>query len=362
MRNALRPLTRAIRAAAIAGSCAALMTLTVSIRAAAATAGTGPKGSSQALAASTTPLKTQSAALPAAAKAAVTTVPETSPVPATAATGPSAKVVPGVVSIPRRTPAVENAQVSALGPDFVWVPEPAGPQLRRQVTGGQRTEKTTYTRKKTGKPVSQLTITKGEPPVDIDDRARPRVWCVPANEHVSPINGNLLRDGHLGYEDGSRMLGHRFSNEIWNARDKSVRVSCDKNWSASFQLITELEGRQRRIQILADDLDGPRVLPAGPCIKISRLWYVRGKHGREVDGWWDEPLTLIPLLRPLNVPPPDNDVAGQTNQSFFVNIHIPRRVFAGTYRTTLHVTDLDDPLYDEDIHVEVTARPTGPLR
>jgi hypothetical protein len=68
------------------------------------------------------------------------------------------------------------------------------------------------------------------------------------------------------------------------------------------------------------------------------------------------------LLKPLNVPPPDNDVIGQTNQSFYVDIRIPPKIFAGTYRTTLHVRDLDDPLYEEDIHVEVTARPTGTHR
>ncbi len=183
-----------------------------------------------------------------------------------------------------------------------------------------------------------------------------------ASEHVSPINGNLLRDSHLAYEDGDLMLGHHISNDIWNVAGHSVRLSCDNNWAACFQVIAELQGKQRRIQILPDNLDGPRILPAGPCIKISRLWYVRGKRGREVDGWWDDPPTLIPLLKPLNVPPPDNEVIGQTNQSFFVNIHIPRMVFAGTYRTTLHVKDLDDPLYEEDIHVEVTANPWRPHR
>jgi hypothetical protein len=359
MGSALQPLSRPCRAAAVAGLCVAWLSSTLP----AVTAGLGPsaglKDPKQALAASTTAVKPASTVQPAASKTDARSPANSTPVAAAAARS-SAQAAPGLAPTPRPSFAAAGAQVSALGPDFIWVPEPAGPQLRRQVTGGERTERTTYTHSRTGKPVSKLTIEKGEPPpVEVDDRARPRVWCVPASEHVSPINGNLLRDGHLGYENGSLMLGHHISNEIWNAHDKTVRVTCDSNWAASFQLITELEGKQRRIQILADDLDGPRILPAGPCIKLSRLWYVRGKHGREVDGWWDEPLTLIPLLRPLNVPPPDNNVIGQTNQSFFVNIHIPRRVFAGTYRTALHVTDLDDPLYEEDVRVEVTARPTG---
>ena len=246
----------------------------------------------------------------------------------------------------------------------MWSGSRSGPahHLRRQVTGGEKSVKTTYTRTAAGTPVSTLKIEKDPLIEPTDDREKPRVWCVPAGEHVSPINGNLLRDGHLGYEDGGLMLGHRISNEIWNFHGNSVQVACDKNWVAGFQLITEIQGKQRRIQILADNLDGPRVLPAGPCIKVSRLWYVRGKNGREVDGFWDEPLTLIPLLKPLNVPPPDNDVIGQTNQSFYVDIRIPPKVFAGTYRTTLHVRDLDDPLYEEDIHVEVTARPTGGIK
>jgi hypothetical protein len=355
MRSATQQLIRAYRPAALAGLCAVLTASAGMAQVTNPAPNSGLKDSRQALASNTTPVKTTSAAVPAAGKTSAT-VPGTTNVSAVAAT--DAKVIPGFTPMPAPSSAVDGSKASALGPDFMWVPK-AGPDLRRQVTGGEHTEKTTYTRTRTGKPVSQLTIDRGQLPVDIDDREKPRVWCVPAKEHVSPINGNMLRDGHLGYENGGNMLGHRISNEIWNARDKTVQIACDSNWAAGFQLITELQGKQRRIQILADDLDGPRILPSGPCIKLSRLWYVRGKNGREVDGWWDEPLTLIPLLKPVNVPPPDNNVIGQTIQSFYVNIHIPRMVFAGTYRTTLHVTDLDDPLYEEDIRVEVSARPTG---
>lgn len=350
MRSALQRLTLA-GSAALVGLCV----LTASSTALAQNANpTANSDSKRALAANTTPTKVK----------VVQPVAKTSAVPGTtavSAAGPTIKPIPGFSPMPQEPTTVESAKASALGPDVAWVPK-AGPDLRRKVTGGEHREKTTYTRQAAGKPVSQLKIEKGNLPVDIDDRERPRVWCVPVGEQVSPINGNMLRDGHLLYEDGINMLGHRVSNEIWNSKDKSVQITCDSNWAASFQLITELKGKQRRIQILADNLDGPRVLPAGPCIKISRLWYVRGKNGREVDGWWDEPLTLIPLLKPLNVPPPDNNVVGQTNQSFHVNIHIPRMVFAGTYRTTLHVTDLDDPLYEEDIRVEVTARAAGTRR
>ncbi len=348
MRRAFHQRTRACRLAVVAGLAAALATSAASAQSSKATpAG----GSGQALAGQTIPVRS-----PAASKAAAAAVPQTTGtrVPAGLA---AARPVPGMMAMPADTGTVDSATAAGLGPDVIWVPEKAGPQLRRQVTGGQKSQKTTYIRSSSGKPTSSLTIDKERPIAPIDDRARPRVWCAPATEHISPINGNLLRDSHLRYEDGDVMLGHHFGNDIWTASDRTVRVSCDANWAASFQLITELQGKQRRIQILADDLDGPRILPAGHCIKISRLWYVRGKKGREVDGWWDEPPTLIPLLKPVNVPPPDNGVIGQTNQSFFVNIHIPRMVFAGTYRTTLHVKDLDDPLYEEDIRVEVTASP-----
>lgn len=355
MRSTLQRFTSACRGAALAGLCAALTTSTGTAQTANPTTNSGLKNPKQALAANTTPVKATSAPLPTAGKTCAA-VPGTTDVSPTGTT--NAKAIPGFTPMPAPSSAVDSSKASALGSDFMWVPK-AGPDLRQQITGGRHSEETTYTRTQTGKPVSHLTIDKDRPPVDIDDREKPRVWCVPAKEHVSPINGNMLRDGHLGYENGGNMLGHRISNEIWNAHDKTVQIACDGNWAAGFQLITELQGKQRRIQILADNLDGPRILPAGPCIKLSRLWYVRGKHGREVDGWWDEPLTLIPLLKPVNVPPPDNNVVGQTIQSFYVNIHIPRMVFAGTYRTTLHVTDLDDPLYDEDIRVEVSARPTG---
>jgi hypothetical protein len=336
------------------GLCVPLVTTNVLAQTANATANSSSKPPKQALAESTTPVKD-----PVAGKVAAAAVPGTTPAPAVGKA--SAMPMPGLAPMPAATGTVNQGAATGLGPDVIWVPERAGPSLRRKVTGGEKSVKTTAIRQ-SGPPVSTLQVDKEPRREEIDDRKIPRVWCVPAGEHISPINGNLLRDGHLGYENGGLMLGHRISNEIWNVRGNTVQVACNKNWVAGFQLITELKGKQRRIQILAENLDGPRILPANPCIKVSRLWYVRGKNGREVDGYWDEPLTLIPLLKPLNVPPPDNNVVGQTNQAFHVSIHIPRQVFPGTYRTTLHVRDLDDPLYEENIHVEVTARPTGARR
>lgn len=346
--------TRIGNAAVTIGLCALMATSAALGQSPNTTTNSNPKSPKQALVESTTPVKA-----PAGKPSAAAAVPGTTP--ASAAGQAAARPIPGLTPMPAATGTVNPAAATGLGPDVIWVPERASPALRRKVTGSEKSVKTTTIRQ-SGPPISILRVDKEPKVEEIDDRKKPRVWCVPASEHVSPINGNLLRDGHLQYENGSLMLGHRVSNEIWTVHSNSVQVPCDENWIARFQLITELQGKQRRIQILADNLDGPRILPANPCIRISRLWYVRGKNGREVDGWWDEPRTLIPLLKPLIVPPPDNNVIGQTNQAFHVSIHIPRHVFAGTYRTTLHVRDLDDPLYQEDIHVEVTARPTGTRR
>ncbi len=257
-----------------------------------------------------------------------------------------------------QSPASRPADDGVLSDHFTWVPKGVASRTRR--VSGATERVTVRTRTPATRPAT-LTIQRIDPPAPepTDERPRPRVWCAAAGEHVSPITGNLLRDGHLQYEAGPARVAHRIGNEIWNVRDKTVRLFPGSDRVGKFLLVTELEGRRRRIEIRADDLDGPRVLPAEACVRIWRLWYVRGRYGRSVDGWWDEPLTLIRLREPLEVPPPDNGVAGQTNQAFLVRVQVPRGVFAGTYRTTLHVRDLDDPAYAEDVAVEITAVARG---
>lgn len=255
------------------------------------------------------------------------------------------------------TGTVNQDAVPDLGDEFEYVPMPGGDGVKKRIEGSYT--HTTLRRTETpAPPIVTLNIEK-EPPAEPEPREKPKVWVVPTSANVSPTTGNLLTDGFLQYDRGPERIGHRISNDIWNFKDKKVRISVDENRGIRFQVIAELQGKQRRLVLKADNLIGPRPLPADKCVTVSRVWYTRGQHGREPDSWWDSPHTLVPIYKPLLVPSEDNTVPGQTNQAFVVTIYIPKLVLSGVYRTTLHVTDLDDPTYYDNIQVEVSAQPDG---
>lgn len=245
----------------------------------------------------------------------------------------------------------------SLGSDFEYVPMPGGDGATRVTKGGYKTT-TIYQKSTPAQPVVRVNIDK-ERPIDPEPRKKPKVWAIPFGTVVSPTTGNMLADGFLQYDRGPQRTGHRFANAIWNSKDKKVRMSVDANRGIQFQVVAELEGKQRRLAFKADDLIGPRPLPAEKCVTFSRVWYTRGQNGREPDSWWDHPATLVPIHKPLLVPSEDNPVPGQTNQGFVVTIYIPKLVLSGVYKTTLHVSDLDDPTYYENIDVEISAQPDG---
>ena len=186
------------------------------------------------------------------------------------------------------------------------------------------------------------------------------VWAVPETESISPTTGNRLQDGLEDYIKGPAKGTHRLANEIWNCLDRTVKLEGSRNWFCGFQLIADLGGKTRKLQIRADDFSGPQTLPAATNIKVYRIWYVRGAKGKQQDGWFGDP--LIPLSGAVTLPAKDNAVEGQANQAFFVDVYIPHQAKSGTYKTILHVTDLDDATYKADVAAAVKVHPVTPAR
>src|SRR5262249_58753297 len=65
------------------------------------------------------------------------------------------------------------------------------------------------------------------------------------------------------------------------------------------------------------------------AIRLFRDWYVR-------DGEW-YPEVALPLVGPFSIPDPRNGIAGQRNQSLFVEIYVPHQAPAGIYRGRLAI-------------------------
>jgi hypothetical protein len=317
-------------------------------------AGSGLKAAARATAGAQIPVSGKQVARKPVTQAPAGTVPANIP----DAVAKDARVDPSLSSpASAATGTVDPSATANLSDEFEYVPMPGGSGLRREIKGGY----THTTVKETSTPARPVTIIniQNEAPIQPEPREKPRVWVVPVSANVSPTTGNLLSDGFLQYDRGPERTGHRISNDIWNFKDKRVRISVDENRGIRFQVIAELQGKPRRLVLKTDNLVGPRPLPADKCVTVSRVWYTRGKHGREPDSWWDSPATLLPIYKPLLVPSEDNPVPGQTNQAFVVTIYIPKLVLSGVYKTTLHVMDLDDPTYYDNIQVEVCAQPDG---
>lgn len=254
------------------------------------------------------------------------------------------------------TGTVDQNNVPDLGDEFEYVPMPGGTGGKKEIKGGYTH---TIVRERHSRPAPVVHVNVEKEPGEPEPKVWPKVWVVPVGANVSPTTGNLLSDGFVQYDRGPQRIAHRIGNEIWNFKDRKVRLSVDDNRGIQFQVVAELQGQTRRLVLKTDNLVGPRPLPADKCVTISRVWYTRGKHGREPDSWWDSPATLVPIFKPLIFPSEDNTVPGQTNQAFVVTIYIPKLVLSGVYRTTLHVMDLDDPTYYDNIQVEISAQPDG---
>jgi len=209
-------------------------------------------------------------------------------------------------------------------------------------------------RASTGQRVPRLSINITRPAVPA--AAVPNVWAVPETASVSPVTGNLLSDGLEAYLNGPPKAEHRLANAIWNASDKTVRLVGARNWFFGFQIVAELNGKPRRLVVQAEDLSGPQTLSAEKCVKIYRVWYVKGAKGKAAKGDFADP--LIPVSGPISAPCEDNGIAGQTNQAFFVDIYIPHKAKPGTYKTTIRVSDLNDPSYTSSVQVIMEVHPT----
>lgn len=157
------------------------------------------------------------------------------------------------------------------------------------------------------------------------------VWATDELTKVDPVSGDVL-DG-----DGYKNLEARKGSHVWDGTDHVVRLTATKGEIVGFNLVIEAtEGSPGEIVIKPADLKGPSEarIPAG-AFTLHRVWYVADK-GKEKTTYYGDP---VPVLNaPLQIPAKDNKVAGQTNQSVYVDLTIPHGIPAGSYRGHLAIS------------------------
>jgi hypothetical protein len=168
----------------------------------------------------------------------------------------------------------------------------------------------------------------GEPPLRDGGL---RAWAYGDGEKAHPVSGNLLEEVGAAAIAGAPAGTYRRRNAVWDGGASTIQLAGAGNEFVAFHLCVEAaNGRAAGVRVTASDLSGPRGarIPARG-IRLFRDWYVR-------DGEW-YPEVALPLAGPFSIPDARNAIAGQRNQSLFVEIDVPHHAPAGVYRGRLEI-------------------------
>jgi len=158
--------------------------------------------------------------------------------------------------------------------------------------------------------------------------ARPFVaWVCPPLVKISPETGKVM------FNDAGDKGDWRRSNAI---RDYShVRLFGARGEYVSYQVIVENRGDKplKDLKVLPSPLVRPGATIARGQIELYKNWYARNANKQ-----W-QPAYCVPMKlgQGVEVPDPARKMADQKNQSFYVDIHIPKDAKPGRYDGLLTV-------------------------
>lgn len=156
------------------------------------------------------------------------------------------------------------------------------------------------------------------------------LWATDELTKVDPVSGQVL-DGDSYKESKARNGSH-----VWDGQNHVIRLAAIKGEAAAFNLVIEaVDGSLADVTVKCGDLVGPgdAKIPAARFTP-HRVWYVQDKKG-DKSTYYGDP---VPVLdKPLQIPAPDNKVAGQKNQSVYIDLAVPHGIPAGAYRGQLAV-------------------------
>ncbi len=162
----------------------------------------------------------------------------------------------------------------------------------------------------------------------------PLVWAVPELAKVNPLTGNVLEEPGVDYA-GDADGGWSHANPVWDGA--GITLQALRNEWVAVQLELGAPRGQARWTLRATTFRGKDArLPADGC-RMFRCWYQHCSDGPR--GWYADPLLPLPAGAPLEIPAPDQALAGQHWQSVYCEWHVPAQVPAGTYRASIIAND-----------------------
>lgn len=176
-----------------------------------------------------------------------------------------------------------------------------------------------------------------------------RVWAYADCEAAHPVSGNLLEEvGPEGFA-GKPAGTYRQANSAWNGRDGLVTLAAARNEIVAFHLLIEaLSPPLRSVAVEAGALAGPGgfAIPAAN-VQVYRLWYVQDTD------WKPELCIPLPAEARFDIPDVENRVPDQRNQSLIVDLWVPARAPAGTYRGLIKIRAAGAAPFEVPVQLEV---------
>ncbi|MCK5528668.1 MAG: hypothetical protein KAI74_03210 [Kiritimatiellae bacterium] len=158
-----------------------------------------------------------------------------------------------------------------------------------------------------------------------------KIWAVDELIKINPLNGAVL--------DGTEYVdkGFREGNTAWNGKKKAVVLFGAKAEVVSFRLALELNGVDslKNISVTSTGLKKGRSVIAAKNVSFRRDWYAKSKTG-----WY---VCAMPNLKGkddgiFSIPVSDQDIKGQTLQSVYVSVLIPKETSAGNYKGAITIS------------------------
>lgn len=156
-----------------------------------------------------------------------------------------------------------------------------------------------------------------------------RVWALPSLIKLSPLSPKPLHPD-MGWDDAPP----REANAVWAGQ--GVHLFGIRGEYAGFQLCVEaIQDEVKEIRILPGALRGAHGEVIEPSeIELYKNWYARTKQG----DW--QPAYAVPLKAgdSFAIPDPLRGIREQKNQTFSLDVYIPKDAETGTYRGTIEVS------------------------
>ena len=155
-----------------------------------------------------------------------------------------------------------------------------------------------------------------------------RVWAFPGLVKISPLDAKPL------HADVGWVLPIHGANAVWDGL--TVSLFGIRGEYVDFQICVEaLKGNLENLSVSADPMHGPKnAILKKSDIEIYQNWYAKTKSGI-----W-QPAYTIPIKpdSKFRIPDPERGIPNQQNQTFYIDVYIPKNATAGTYTGRINIS------------------------